>query len=77
MVMRLGIDLGGTKTEIVAMGDGGEILKRHRIATPQGDYQAGIKTIASLIETIENELGMQGSIGIATPGAISPASGLM
>lgn len=75
--MRIGIDLGGTKTEIVAMGDSGEILKRHRIATPQGDYQAGIKTIASLIETIESELGTQGTIGIATPGAISPATGLM
>ncbi len=75
--MRIGIDLGGTKTEIIAMGDSGEILKRHRIATPQGDYQAGIKTIASLIETVESELGTQGSIGIATPGAISPASGLM
>ena len=75
--MRIGIDLGGTKTEIIAMDDGHQILLRRRIDTPQGDYQGAIKIIAGLIEGVESELSMQGSIGIATPGAISPASGLI
>ena len=48
--MRLGIDLGGTKIEIIALGDGGETLLRQRIATPQGDYLATVMAIAGLVE---------------------------
>lgn len=75
--MRLGIDLGGTKTEIIAMADDGNILKRKRIPTPKNDYQGAVQTIVALIRDLEAELGMQGSVGIATPGAISPATGLI
>ncbi len=75
--MRIGIDLGGTKTEIIAMDEGHRVLLRRRIDTPQKDYQGAIQIIAGLIEGVESELGMQGSVGMATPGAISPATGLI
>jgi len=75
--MHIGIDLGGTKTEIIAMGKGNESLLRRRIDTPQGDYQGAIRIITDLIKGVEKDLGHTGTIGIATPGAISPASGLI
>ena len=61
--MRIGIDLGGTKTEIAAYADGQELI-RQRIATPQGDYMATVMAIAGLVETVENTLGRRGSVGI-------------
>ncbi|MGI9302398.1 MAG: ROK family protein [Gammaproteobacteria bacterium] len=75
--MRLGIDLGGTKIEIVALSDTGAQLLRRRIDSPQGDYQATLDAISGLIESAETELGGQGPVGIGAPGAISPATGLM
>lgn len=75
--MRIGIDLGGTKIEGIALDDAGVELIRRRIPTPQGDYQATLVEIQSLIKYIEAETGQHGSIGVATPGAISPATGLM
>ncbi|HEY0721636.1 MAG TPA: ROK family protein [Gammaproteobacteria bacterium] len=73
--IRLGVDLGGTKIEAVALDAGGTIVARRRVATPQGDYAATLAAIAGLIFAIETELGVQGSVGIGIPGAISPASG--
>jgi fructokinase len=75
--MRIGIDLGGTKIEGIALDDAGAELIRQRIPTPQGDYQATLTEIQTLINYIETETGQRGSVGIATPGAISPATGLM
>jgi predicted NBD/HSP70 family sugar kinase len=75
--MRIGIDLGGTKTEIIALADDGGVLKRWRADTPAGDYPGSIRTIVHLVDSVEKELGMRGSVGIATPGAISPATGLI
>ncbi len=75
--MRIGIDLGGTKTEIMALADDGEVLIRRRVQTPAGDYQGSIRTIVDLVQGVEHELGMHASVGVATPGAISPASGLI
>jgi fructokinase len=74
-MIRLGIDLGGTKIEIIALYSNGKELFRYRIDTPQDDYVAVLKAIAGLVAKAENELGRQGSIGIGTPGAISKASG--
>ena len=75
--MRIGIDLGGTKTEIVALAvDGGERLRR-RIVTPRGDYQATLDAVADLVAQAERELGERASIGIGTPGSISRATGLL
>ena len=76
-MIRIGIDLGGTKIEGIALSEAGDELFRHRLATPQGDYQATLQSIAGLIDQIEADIGEQGSIGICTPGALSPATGLL
>jgi fructokinase len=75
--MRIGIDLGGTKIEGIALSETGEELFRHRIATPQGDYQATLQSIADLINRIESAVSETGSVGICTPGSLSPATGLL
>jgi fructokinase len=73
----LGLDLGGTKIEIVALGrDGSERLRR-RIATPQGDYDATLDAIVGLVHDTERRIGTSATIGIGTPGAISTATGLI
>ena len=69
--MRLGIDLGGTKIEIVALGDDGAVLTRERVPTPAGDYAGTIRAICDLVTGVEARLGRGGSVGIATPGALS------
>lgn len=75
--MRIGIDLGGTKIEAVAlMTDGSERMRRRR-PTPNGDYRGIIQVVADLVGELESEIGGKGTIGIATPGSISPHSGLM
>lgn len=73
--MRLGIDLGGTKIEIIALDDSGKELLRRRVPTPKGNYDETLQTIAQLVRDTEAELGQQGSLGIGTPGALSRASG--
>jgi len=73
--MRLGIDLGGTKIEIIALDESGQELARRRVATPQGDYSATLHAIATLVYGVETELGHEGTIGIGTPGAISRVTG--
>ena len=75
--LRLGVDLGGTKIELIALDAGGREVLRRRVPTPQNDYLATVAAVAALVHQAESELGRQGSIGIGTPGAISPASGLM
>lgn len=75
--MRLGIDLGGSKIEIIALADDGQTLLRQRIATPQGDYMATLMAIAGLVEATENTLGQRGSVGLGIPGAESLANGLI
>jgi len=76
-VIRLGIDLGGTKIEVIALDRNGKEVLRHRVQTPQGDYQTILRTIAELVQQTETELGEQGTIGIGMPGAISRATGLL
>lgn len=76
-MIRIGIDLGGTKIEGIALSEAGEELFRQRIVTPQGDYQGTLQSIVSLIKQIEAGIDEQGSIGICTPGSLSPATGLL
>ncbi len=76
-MIQIGIDLGGTKIEGIALSEAGEELFRHRIHTPQGDYQATLQSIADLMKQIETGVGEKGSIGICTPGALSPSTGLL
>lgn len=75
--MRLGIDLGGTKIEVLALGADGRELLRRRIATPQGDYPATLDAITALVRQAEGELGCRGSVGVGIPGALSLATGLV
>ena len=75
--MRLGIDLGGTKIEILALDESGKELLRKRVATPRNDYQAIIDSVKQLVVDIEAELDQQGTVGIGTPGALSPSTGLL
>lgn len=76
-MVRIGIDLGGTKIEIVALGHNNQELIRERVPTPRDDYGAIIRTIADLIRTVENRLGLKGTIGMGTPGSTSRATGLL
>ena len=62
--MRLGVDLGGTKIEIIGLGADGRELLRRRIATPKGDYRATLTAIAGLVAEAEAELGQTGSVGM-------------
>jgi fructokinase len=73
---RIGVDLGGTKTEAVALGHDGTRLWGKRVPTPQGDYEAVLSCIASLVEEAERHVGAQGSVGVGTPGSLSPSTGL-
>jgi len=75
--MRIGIDLGGSKSELIALDGAGRELLRRRVATPQGDYRATVSTIADLVAQAEAELGRRGRVGIGTPGAVSRATGRM
>ena len=76
-MLRLGVDLGGTKIEVAVLDDQGETLWRQRLATPQGDYTGTIETMATLIERAEADVGRMDAIGIGTPGTVSPRTGLM
>ena len=75
--MRIGIDLGGTKIEVIALDNSGHELFRNRAATPQGEYENTLLLIQQLIDNVENKTGQRGSVGIGTPGAHSPATGLL
>ena len=75
--MKLGIDLGGSKIEIIALDNQGVELLRRRVQTPQGDYSATLHAIENLVHSAESELGQRGSVGIGTPGTISKATGLL
>lgn len=74
--MRIGIDLGGTKIEAIAL-DGPNVLARRRVLAPRGDYGATLRAIRDLVAAIESETGRQGSVGIGIPGAISAQTGLV
>ncbi len=75
--MRLGVDLGGSKIEIIALGDDGIVLLRERVATPQGDYMATVMAVAGLVAAAEQRVGAGGTVGVGIPGAESSASGLI
>ena len=77
MDLALGIDLGGTKIEIVALDADGRQLLRRRRPTPRDDYRGTLAAIRELVLAAEGELGRRGTVGFGTPGAISPATGLL
>jgi fructokinase len=73
--MRIGIDLGGTKIEALLLDAAGIERLRRRVDTPQGDYKATLDSIAVLVAEAETVAGEPCSVGLGTPGALSPASG--
>ena len=73
---RLGIDLGGTKIEIIALGPDGNFTHRHRVSTPT-NYADTVQALADLVLGAERELGGRGSVGVGIPGVVSPATGLV
>ena len=74
--MRIGIDLGGTKIEGVAL-DGGAERARRRVPTPRDDYAATLDAVAALVARVEREAGARGTVGVGIPGALDPATGLV
>lgn len=75
--MRIGIDLGGTKIEGIALDDDGRELARRRVPTPSHSYRATVEAIAGVVYWLEAEAGQRGTVGVGTPGAISAATGLI
>jgi fructokinase len=75
--MRLGIDLGGTKIAAVVLDAAGRAVWSARRETPRGDYDATLQTMAALVAEGERQAGEACSVGLGTPGALSPATGLI
>ena len=75
MAERIGIDLGGTKIELVVLAADGSVRWRRRVATPQGDYAGTLRAIVALIHDAETATGISASVGIGTPGSPSARDG--
>jgi fructokinase len=74
MAHRIGIDLGGTKTEILLLAPDGAALLRRRVPT-SASYAESLATIAGLVRAAEAEIGAKATVGVGIPGTISPATG--
>ena len=74
--MRIGVDVGGTKLEVIAIEPSGREVLRRRVPTPRGSYAGTIDAIATLVLEAERQVGAS-SVGIGMPGTISPATGLV
>jgi fructokinase len=75
MGLRIGVDLGGSKIELLALDPRGDERYRKRVPTPRGDYGATVKTVTALVGECEEALGGQGTVGVGIPGAMSLATG--
>jgi fructokinase len=75
-MIRIGIDLGGTKTEVVALGPEGRALLRRRAPTPPA-YAGTVALVGELVAAAERELGARGTVGVGIPGSLSPTTGLV
>ncbi len=75
--MRIGVDLGGTKIEGIALAADGRERWRRRVAAPRGSYDDSVRAIAELVASLEAETGERGSVGVGIPGAVSRATGLV
>ena len=75
--MRIGLDLGGTKTSGILMNQNGEILARHRVESPRGDYNATLTMLRDMVTHLAGSKGDDIHVGIGIPGSISPATGLV
>jgi fructokinase len=75
--MRIGVDLGGTKIEILALAADGSELLRERLPTPRDSYNSVVTGICGLVLDAEARLGRRGTVGLAIPGIVSPKTGLV
>src|SRR2546421_4402254 len=75
MSIRIGVDIGGTKIEALALDPAGREILRKRVPSPRGDYDATISAVKRLVEEIDFSSGAKGSVGIGIPGALSRATG--
>lgn len=75
--VRIGVDLGGTKIEAVALDSAGCIVERRRAPTPAGDYNATVATVVELVRGLELATASVAHVGVGTPGAVSLSSGLI
>jgi fructokinase len=75
--MRIGVDVGGTKIEAIALDATGAELQRIRTATPKGEYEGTIAAIVGLVRELETVTGQTGTVGVGIPGTIVPATGLV
>ncbi|MBO6891256.1 MAG: ROK family protein [Roseibium sp.] len=75
--MRLGIDWGGTKIEIIALSNEGKELYRQRTQTPRDDYRGCLDTVKQLVDAAEDATGQKGTLGLGIPGSLSPRTGLV
>jgi fructokinase len=75
--LKIGVDLGGTKIELLALDAAGREAWRKRVPTPQGDYAGTLRAVADLVAEAENALGVRCTVGIGMPGALSLVSGLV
>jgi len=73
--VRIGIDLGGTKIEVIALSNEGRELFRKRVDTPRNDYEKTLKAIEGLVLDAEKATGQRGSVGLGIPGTLSPFTG--
>jgi fructokinase len=76
-MLRIGVDLGGTKIEAIALDGAGKEVCRRRVPTPRGSYTEILGAIVQLVENVEASCGARGTIGVGIPGIISPATGLV
>ncbi|VAW16627.1 Cryptic sugar kinase Mak [hydrothermal vent metagenome] len=74
--LQIGIDLGGTKIAGMALNAGGDVLASTRVATPKDDYDGALDAIAAVVAKLETQAGGTGTVGVATPGSISPRTGV-
>src|SRR3984893_9947101 len=75
--IRIGIDLGGTKIEALAIDGNGVELVRYRVDTPRDDYDATIMAMVGLVHRLEEKTGSKGTVGAGIPGSISRITGLV
>jgi fructokinase len=75
--LRIGIDVGGTKLEAIALDAAGTEVRRLRVPTPRGSYEGTLDAVVSLVTTLEKDAGRQGSVGLGIPGTLSPRTGLV
>lgn len=76
-MLRIGIDIGGTKTELIALDDRGRERLRRRVPTPHGGYDEALHDLAGMVLDAERELGARATVGIGLPGFTSPTTGLV